>query len=184
MLAAALLVVLGSAVADADRWSLDGDGAFLAGIMLAESSYRHELEADNRTVSRASAGHVLHCRWTYRWIFPPSFPTSCSYLVRPAVHACQGLVIYVLCRPLGLQQRGFSQHCCTSAAGRRVRLRSVYDRCFRRLLTAGASSLLIASVTLFHGADAAWHSLARRYLTGETKREEIEEDFEGQARMC
>lgn len=46
MVAAALLVVLGAAaLAGAAGLSL-GMGAFVAGVLLAESSYRHELEAD------------------------------------------------------------------------------------------------------------------------------------------
>ena len=46
MLAAALLVVLGSAIIMQLAGLSMAMGAFLAGVMLAESSYRHELEAD------------------------------------------------------------------------------------------------------------------------------------------
>ena len=46
MIAAALLVVLGSATLMELAGLSMAMGAFLAGVMLAESSYRHELEAD------------------------------------------------------------------------------------------------------------------------------------------
>ena len=46
MIAAALLVVLGSATLMQLAGLSMAMGAFVAGVMLAESSYRHELEAD------------------------------------------------------------------------------------------------------------------------------------------
>ncbi len=47
MIAAALFVVLGSAASLMQLAGLSmAMGAFLSGVMLAESSYRHELEAD------------------------------------------------------------------------------------------------------------------------------------------
>ena len=46
MIAAALLVVLGSATLMELAGLSMAMGAFVAGVMLAESSYRHELEAD------------------------------------------------------------------------------------------------------------------------------------------
>jgi CPA2 family monovalent cation:H+ antiporter-2 len=46
MVAAALLVVLGAAALAAAVGLSPGMGAFIAGVLLAESSYRHELEAD------------------------------------------------------------------------------------------------------------------------------------------
>ena len=46
MTAAALLVVLGAAALMAFAGLSMALGAFLAGVLLADSSYRHELEAD------------------------------------------------------------------------------------------------------------------------------------------
>src|SRR5204862_2796149 len=46
MTAAALLVVLGAALIMQQAGMSMALGAFLAGVLLAESNYRHELEAD------------------------------------------------------------------------------------------------------------------------------------------
>ena len=46
MTAAALLVVLGAALAMQAGGLSMAMGAFLAGVMLSESTYRHQLEAD------------------------------------------------------------------------------------------------------------------------------------------
>ena len=46
MTAAALLVVLGAALLMQGVGMSMALGAFLAGVLLAESNYRHELEAD------------------------------------------------------------------------------------------------------------------------------------------
>ena len=46
MTAAALLVVLGAALLMQSAGMSMALGAFLAGVLLAESNYRHELEAD------------------------------------------------------------------------------------------------------------------------------------------
>jgi glutathione-regulated potassium-efflux system protein KefB len=46
MTAAALLVVLGAALAHADGGLSMAMGAFLAGVLLSTSTFRHQLEAD------------------------------------------------------------------------------------------------------------------------------------------
>jgi Kef-type K+ transport system membrane component KefB len=69
MTAAALLIVLGAAL-----WMQVGGlsaamGAFLAGVLLSESSYRHQLEADVEPFRGLLLGlSSLPSAW--RWTFP------------------------------------------------------------------------------------------------------------------
>jgi hypothetical protein len=60
--ATALLVVLGSAWVMQLAGLSAGLGAFLAGVLLADSEYRHELESQIEPFEGPAAGPVLHGR--------------------------------------------------------------------------------------------------------------------------
>lgn len=62
MIAAALFVVIGAAAIMEMVGLSMGMGALLAGLMLSESSYRHEPGGRYRAISRAVSGVVLHGR--------------------------------------------------------------------------------------------------------------------------
>ena len=148
MIAAALFIVLGSALLMQYAGLSMAMGAFIAGVMLSESSYRHELEADIEPFRGILLGLFfvavglavdLEIVWNNLALI--------TFLV-PAAMALKALVIYGLCRAFGsdhndsirvafiLPQHGEFAFILFSAAV------SV------ALLTSEQSSFLIAGVTL------------------------------------
>ncbi len=178
MIAAALLVVLGSAAAMQAVGLSMAMGAFLSGVMLAESSYRHELEADIEpfrglllalffmAVGLSLELHVILDNLLF--ILPAV----------PVFMIVKGLLIYALCRFWGSThdhamriafllpqggEFGFVLFTTATAAG---------------LLSSATASLLISVVTLSMALTPLGSILSRRLLSDET-REELEEDFDG-----
>ena len=132
MIAAALLVVLGSATLMQLAGLSMAMGAFVAGVMLAESSYRHELEADIEPFRGILLGlffmavglslelDVVIENWATILIAVPIL-----MVVKARRHLC-GLPA------VRLPPRERGAHRAAAAAGRRVRLRAVFGRGFRR----------------------------------------------------
>ena len=178
MIAAALLVVLGSAVAMQAVGLSMAMGAFLAGVMLAESSYRHELEADIEPFR----GLLLALFFVAVGLsLDVSVIIDNILFLIPAVAvfmAVKVFAVYVLCRIWGSPhddavriafllpqggEFGFVLFTTATAAG---------------LLSAPTASLLIAGVTLSMALTPLGAAMSRRLLRP-VKREEIAEDFEG-----
>ncbi len=178
MIAAALFVVMGSAALMQLAGLSMAMGAFLSGVMLAESSYRHELEADIepfRGVLLAiffiavGLSLELHVLWDNALFI---------VVAVPLVMAAKGLIIYGLCRVTGsghddairiaflLPQGGEFGFVLFSAAGA------------AGLMPSSTASLLIAIVTLSMALTPVGTKLSKRLLKGETH-ETLEEDFEG-----
>lgn len=179
MLAAALLVVMGSAVLMQLVGLSMAMGAFLAGIMLAESSYRHELEADIepfRGLLLAMFFMAVGLSLDLNAILSNLLLIVAGV---PLFMIAKGLVIYVLCRLWGSTKEDSASIAALLPQGGEFGFVLFTTAVSAGLLTAGASSLLIASVTLSMALTPLGSALARRYFTGEQKREEIEEDFEG-----
>ncbi|SMF44920.1 monovalent cation:proton antiporter-2 (CPA2) family protein [Neorhizobium sp. CSC1952] len=178
MIAAALLVVLGSAAAMQAVGLSMAMGAFLSGVMLAESSYRHELEAD-----------IEPFRGLLLALFFMAVGLSLEVdvildnilFILPAVPvfmAVKALIVYGLCRLWGSPhddavriafllpqggEFGFVLFTTATAAG---------------LFSSATASLLIAGVTLSMALTPFGAALSKRFMSGET-REELEEDFDG-----
>ncbi|TWF57314.1 monovalent cation:proton antiporter-2 (CPA2) family protein [Neorhizobium alkalisoli] len=178
MIAAALLVVLGSAAAMQAVGLSMAMGGFLSGVMLAESSYRHELEADIEpfrglllALFFVAVGLSLEVDVILdNLLF--LIPAVAAFMVVKAV------VVYALCRLWGSPHNdavriafllpqggefGFVLFTTATAAG---------------LLSSATASLLIAAVTLSMALTPLGTALSKRFIRGE-KREEIEEDFNG-----
>jgi monovalent cation:H+ antiporter-2, CPA2 family len=178
MIAAALLVVLGSAAAMQAVGLSMAMGAFLSGVMLAESSYRHELEADIEpfrglllalffmAVGLSLEIHVILDNLMF--ILPAV----------PVFMAVKALVVYGLSRLWGSSHNdavriafllpqggefGFVLFTTATAAG---------------LFSSATASLLIAAVTLSMALTPFGAALSKRLLNNEA-REELEEDFAG-----
>ena len=69
MTAAALLVVLGAALLMQVSGLTMAMGAFLAGVLLSESTFRHQIEADIEPFRGILLGLFswgLVCHWTYQ----------------------------------------------------------------------------------------------------------------------
>ncbi|MBB3540078.1 monovalent cation:proton antiporter-2 (CPA2) family protein [Rhizobium sp. BK399] len=178
MIAAALFVVMGSASLMQLAGLSMAMGAFLSGVMLAESSYRHELEAD-----------IEPFRGVLLAIFFIAVGLSIELEVLkdnalfiivavPVIMAAKALVIYVLCRATGsphddairiaflLPQGGEFGFVLFTAAG------------VAGLMPTSTASLLIAIVTLSMALTPIGTMLAKRLLSGKVE-EQLDEDFEG-----
>ena len=180
MLGAALFVVLGSAMLMAMAGFSMAMGAFIAGVLLAESSYRHELEANIEPFRGLFLGlffigvglsidlRVLAEDWMI------------ILLAAPLVMIVKSVFIYTLARAFGeghdtatrvaglLAQAGEFGFVLFSAAAA--------DRVFPQ----STSSLLIAITTLTMMLTPLSTTLATYLLSRKDEEEdEMEEDFEG-----
>ncbi|APO66587.1 glutathione-regulated potassium-efflux transporter protein KefB [Rhizobium gallicum] len=178
MIVAALFVVMGSASLMQFAGLSMAMGAFLSGVMLAESSYRHELEAD-----------IEPFRGVLLAIFFMAVGLSLEldvlidnalFIVAavPIVMAVKAVIIYGLCRVSGSShddairiafllpqggEFGFVLFTTAGAAG---------------LMPFSTASLLVAIVTLSMALTPLGAALSKRMLKGEDQ-EELDEDFEG-----
>ncbi|MBO9627860.1 MAG: cation:proton antiporter [Shinella sp.] len=178
MIAAALFVVLAAAMLLQMAGLSMAMGAFLAGVLLADSSYRHELQADVEPFRGIllglffmAVGLSLHIDVIFdRWLL--------ILVATPALMLVKSLVVYGLCRFTGSPHNdavrialvlpqggefGFVLFSAASAAG---------------IFSGGLASLLIAVVTISMALTPIAAALSR-FLLVEDLEEEIEEDFEG-----
>ncbi|MDE1994472.1 MAG: monovalent cation:proton antiporter-2 (CPA2) family protein, partial [Rhizobiaceae bacterium] len=178
MIAAALLVVMGSATLMQLAGLSMAMGAFLSGVMLAESSYRHELEADIEpfrgvllAIFFIAVGLSLQLAVIAdNWLL--------IILAVPVVMVLKAVIIYAICRMTGSShddairiagllpqggEFGFVLFSTASASG---------------LFSSSTASLLIAIVTLSMALTPLGFGLSKRLLSGDAH-EELDEDFEG-----
>ncbi len=178
MIAAALFVVMGSASLMQLAGLSMAMGAFVAGVMLAESSYRHELEADIEPF-RGVLLAIFFIAVGLSLQLDVLWDNALLIVVTvPVVMAVKAIVIYVLCRVAGsshndavriaflLPQGGEFGFVLFSAAG------------MAGLMPSSTASLLIAIVTLSMALTPIGTMLSKRLLQGD-EREELDEDFEG-----
>ena len=178
MIAAALLIVLGSALLMDFAGLSMAMGAFIAGVMLAESSYRHELEADIEPFRGILLG---------LFFIAVGLSVDLSIIVEnwmviallvPALMALKAGILFALCRVFGSSHNealriafllpqhgefGFVMFSSATAAA---------------LITLEESSFLIACITLSMILTPLSVSLGQ-WLTRADDKEEMEEDFDG-----
>ena len=178
MIAAALFIVLASAVLMQFAGLSMAMGAFIAGVMLAESSYRLELEADIEPFRGILLGlffMAVGLAVNLQIVFDNIY---LILAIVPAAMATKALIIYLLCRIFGtehndsirvafvLPQHGeFAFVLFSAALG--VSLLSPQD-----------ASLLIACVTLSMALTPLSVRLGNFLVHGDTD-EHMDEDFEG-----
>jgi CPA2 family monovalent cation:H+ antiporter-2 len=180
MIAAALLIVMGAATVMQLAGLSMAMGAFLAGVMLAESSYRHELEADIEPFR----GLLLALFFMAVGLSLQIDVILENYLLIlmavPLLMAIKALVIYGLCRVTGSPHNdavriglllpqggefGFVLFSAAAAAG---------------VFSSGTASLLIVIVTLSMALTPPASALASLLMQEQAEAtEEMEEDFEG-----
>ncbi|MDE1159603.1 MAG: monovalent cation:proton antiporter-2 (CPA2) family protein [Neorhizobium sp.] len=178
MIAAALLVVLGSAAAMQAVGLSMAMGAFLSGVMLAESSYRHELEADIepfRGLLLALFFMAVGLSLDVNVILDNVLFIIPAVLVFMIVKTA---VIYALCRVWGSSHNDAIQIAFLLPQGGEFAFVLFTTAAAAGLFEASTASVLIACVTLSMGLTPLGSTLSRRLLHGE-KREELAEDFEG-----
>ncbi len=179
MIAAALLVVMGSATLMQLAGLSMAMGAFLSGVMLAESSYRHELEADIEpfrgillaiffiAVGLSLKLDVIADNWVL------------IVLAVPVLMVIKGVVIYALCRMTGSSHNDAIRIACLLPQGGEFGF-VLFSTASASggLFSASTASMLIAIVTLSMALTPLGSALSKRLLSGDTH-EELDEDFEG-----
>ncbi|MBW9051610.1 monovalent cation:proton antiporter-2 (CPA2) family protein [Rhizobium mesosinicum] len=178
MIAAALFVVMGSASLMQFAGLSMAMGAFLSGVMLAESSYRHELEAD-----------IEPFRGVLLAIFFIAVGLSLQLQVLldnvlfiiiavPIIMAVKSLIIYVLCRAARSSHNDAVRIAFLLPQGGEFGFVLFTTAAVAGLMPGSTASLLVAIVTLSMALTPLGAALSKRMLTGE-EHEELNEDFEG-----
>ncbi len=177
MIAAALFVVLASALAMQWAGMSMAMGAFLAGVLLAESTYRHELEADIEPFRGILLGlffmavglsldlNVIARNWLI------------IVLAVPVIMAAKALIIYALCRVFGANHENAVRSALLLPQGGEFGFVLFQAAAAAAIFDSGTASLLIAIVTLSMAATPLAQFLMP-LLTREPEAEEMEADFQ------
>ncbi|MDM9647571.1 monovalent cation:proton antiporter-2 (CPA2) family protein [Rhizobium sp. S163] len=178
MIAAALFVVMGSAALMQMAGLSMAMGAFLAGVMLAESSYRHELEADIEPF-RGVLLAIFFIAVGLSLQLDVLWDNALVILVTvPVVMAAKALIIYGLCRLTGSDHNDAIRIAFLLPQGGEFGFVLFSTAGASSLMPSSTASLLIAIVTLSMALTPIGTKLAKRLESGETT-ETLEEDFEG-----
>ena len=179
MIAAALFVVIGAATAMEAVGLSMGMGALLAGLMLAESSYRHELEADIEpfrglllALFFMAVGMSLHLQVIYDNLLLIA-------LAVPLFMAVKGLMIYGLCRIAGSSRYDSSRISLLLAQGGEFGFVLFTTAAASGLFAKATSSLLIAIVTLSMALTPLLAAASRRLSPNDQEDDDMDEDFDG-----
>ncbi|QRM42930.1 monovalent cation:proton antiporter-2 (CPA2) family protein [Rhizobium sp. BG4] len=178
MIAAALFVVMGSATLMQFAGLSMAMGAFLSGIMLAESSYRHELEADIEpfrgvllAIFFIAVGLSLELE---------VLVDNALFIVAavPVIMAVKAAVIYGLCRATGSPHNDAIRIAFLLPQGGEFGFVLFTAAATAGLMPSSTASLLVAIVTLTMALTPIGSALSRRLLKGD-EHEELDEDFVG-----
>lgn len=178
MIAAALFVVLGAALAMQFAGMSMAMGAFIAGVMLAESSYRHELEADIEPFRGILLGLFFMAVGLSLDLAIIRDNWLTILLAIPVVLLIKSVVIYALCRLFGSAHGDAVRIALLIPQGGEFGFVLFQGAAAAAIFGAGTASLLIAIVTLTMAATPLMQPLTR-ILIGEDQGEQMEELFEG-----
>ncbi|AJY47704.1 monovalent cation:proton antiporter-2 (CPA2) family protein [Martelella endophytica] len=178
MIVAALFLVIGAAMAMQMVGLSMAMGAFLAGVMLAESSYRHELEADIEpfrgvflSIFFIAVGLSLELQVVYENLLLIAIAVPVLILVK-------ALVIYGLCRLTGSPHADAVRIAALLPQGGEFGFVMFSTAAAAGIFSNATASLLIAIVTVSMVATPLCVRLAERlFVRREAYHEEIEEDF-------
>ncbi|MET3601245.1 monovalent cation:proton antiporter-2 (CPA2) family protein [Martelella mangrovi] len=179
MIVAALFLVIGSAMAMQMVGLSMAMGAFLAGVMLAESSYRHELEADIEpfrgvflSIFFIAVGLSLELDVVYENLV-------LIIIAVPVLIAVKAAVIYGLCRIAGSAHDDAVRIAALLPQGGEFGFVMFSTAAAAGILSNATASVLIAVVTLSMVATPLCVRMAERLTTRYEGHEEMEEDFDG-----
>ncbi len=180
MIAAALLIVLGAATMMQLAGLSMAMGAFLAGVLLAESSYRHELEADIEPFR----GLLLALFFMAVGLSLDIQVILENYLriliAVPALMVLKVVVIYTLCRLTGSPHNDAVRIGLLLPQGGEFGFVLFTAAAIAGVFSAGWASLLIAIVTLSMALTPAASALAGLLMQEQDEvAEELDEDFDG-----
>ncbi|WEA60764.1 monovalent cation:proton antiporter-2 (CPA2) family protein [Rhizobium sp. BJ04] len=178
MIAAALFVVMGSASLMQLAGLSMAMGAFLSGVMLAESSYRHELEADIEPF-RGVLLAIFFIAVGLSLELDVLLDNALFVIVTvPIVMAVKAIIIYGLCRISGSSHDDAIRIAFLLPQGGEFGFVLFTTAGTSGLMSTSTASLLVAIVTLSMALTPIGAALSKRLLRGDA-REELDEDFEG-----
>jgi len=180
MIAAALFVVLGSAYLMQVAGLSMAMGAFLAGVMLAESSYRHELEADIEPFRGLLLALFFIAVGLSLELQVITDNLLLIALAVPVLMAVKALVIYTICRIAGSSRNDAIQIAMLLPQGGEFGFVLFTTAATAGLFSGAQASLLISIVTLSMALTPLTAMIGQRLLSRDAaEKEEMEEDFEG-----
>jgi CPA2 family monovalent cation:H+ antiporter-2 len=178
MIAAALLVVLGSADIMQFAGLSMAMGAFIAGVLLAESSYRHELEADIEPFRGILLGlffmavglslnlEVIFANWLV------------ILIAVPVLMAAKAAIIYAVTRLFGSEHDNAVRTAFLLPQGGEFGFVLFSAASSASIFDGATASLLIAVVTVSMALTPISVLIGKRFLRPE-RGEEMDEDFAG-----
>jgi CPA2 family monovalent cation:H+ antiporter-2 len=178
MIAAALLVVLGAATLLQFAGLSMAMGAFIAGVMLAESSYRHELEADIEPFRGILLGLFFMAVGLSLElsVIAASWPTI--MVAVPLLMIVKVAIIYGLCRSFGAGHDTAVRVAFLLPQGGEFGFVLFTAAASAALFSTELASLLIAIVTVSMALTPVW-VLVGRYFLQRAEADEIDENFDG-----
>ncbi len=178
MIAAALLIVLGSGLAMQYAGLSMAMGAFLAGVLLAESSYRHELEADIEPFR----GILLGLFFVAVGLSLDLTVVAQNWLVILisvlAVILIKGAMIYGVSRGFGSSHSDATRLALLLPQGGEFAFVLFSVAVTAGLFSQEVSSMLVAIVTLTMALTPLTVAMVR-FFVSQPVAEQIDEDFEG-----
>ncbi len=179
MIAAALLIVLGSAAIMQFAGLSMAMGAFIAGVLLAESSYRHELEADIEPFRGIllglffmAVGLSLNLAVVFEnWLL--------VLIAVPVLMVVKAALIYVLTRLFGCEHDNAIRTAFLLPQGGEFGFVLFSAAASASVFSGSTASLLIAIVTISMALTPLSVLLGKRFLNPPEEDEQIDEDFAG-----
>lgn len=178
MIAAALLVVIGSALLMDFAGLSMAMGAFLAGVMLAESSYRHELEADIEPFRGLLLGLFFMAIGMSLQLSVIMANWLTILLAVPVLMIVKAAIIYTLCRLFGAEHEVAVRTALILPQGGEFGFVLFSTAVGMNILDNATASQLVSVVTLSMALTPLSVMLGR-FLVREEAPEEMDEDFDG-----
>jgi monovalent cation:H+ antiporter-2, CPA2 family len=179
MIAAALFVVLASALLMGLAGFSMAMGAFIAGVLLAESSYRHELEANIDPFRGLLLGLFFIA---VGLTLDLSVITENAWIVllgAPALMAAKAAILYPLCRLFGESHAVALRTALVLPQGGEFAFVLFSAATASAILDGATGSILVSIVTLSMALTPLADGLARRLTPDEERPDEMVEDFSG-----
>lgn len=178
MIAAALLVVIGSAILMQSAGLSMAMGAFIAGVLLAESTYRHELEADIEPFRGILLGLFFIAVGLSLDLAVVLNNWLLIIVAVPSLMIIKALIIFALCRMFRIERGTAIRVAFLLPQSGEFGFVLFSTAAAAALIDFSTASLLIATVTLSMALTPLAAPLAN-VLIGPEKDEEMEEDFHG-----
>ncbi|MGN6549214.1 MAG: monovalent cation:proton antiporter-2 (CPA2) family protein [Pararhizobium sp.] len=179
MIAAALFVVLAAAMVMQLAGLSMAMGAFLAGVLLAESSYRHELEADIEPFRGILLGLFFMGVGLSLDLNVIAGNLVAILLAVPAVLIAKFATVYGVCRLFGSDHNDSVQIAGLLPQGGEFGFVIFTAAAAAGIFPAATASLLIVVVTLSMALTPVVALLSKRLLREGEAVEELDEDFDG-----